>query len=173
MTPQAAVDADSLAPLAAALRDRARAAAAELLSQADADAQAVLAAAQQEADDLLAEARTKGAADRAAVLAAQRAGAQRRAHGVLLAAQLTAHHDLRGAAREAVRALRDDPDYPIMLEALRARARDDIGAGAAITELEDGGIVAESGPRRVEYSLQALADDLVDQGIAHAEPWSE
>ena len=173
MTPQAAVAADSLAPLAAALRDRARAAAAELLAQADADAQAVLAAAQQEAEALLAEARAKGAEDGAAVMAAQRAGAQRRAHGVLLAAQLTAHDDLRVAAREAVGALRDDPDYSIMLDGLRTRARDDLGADASITELAGGGIVAESGPRRVEYSLQALADDLVDRAIAHAEPWSQ
>ena len=109
---------------------------------------------------------------RAAVLAAQRAGAQRQAHGVLLAAQLAAQDDLRGAAREAVSALRDDPEYPNVLEALRARARADLGADAAITELDGGGIVAESGHRRVEYSLQALADDLVDQAIASAEPWS-
>lgn len=172
MTPQAAVAADPLAPLAAALRDRARAAAAELLAQADADAQTMLATAQQEAEALLTKARAKGAEDGTAVLAAQRAGAQRRAHGVLLAAQLAAQDNLRVAAREAVRALRDDPDYPRMLEALRTRARDDLGSDAAITEVQGGGIVAGSGHRRVEYSLQGLADDLVDQAIAHAEPWS-
>ncbi len=172
MTPGAAVAADSLAPLAAALRDRARAAAAELLARADADAQGVLAAAQREADALLAEARAKGTADGAAVLAAQRAGAQRQAHGVLLAAQLAALDDLRGAAREAVSALRDDPQWPDMLEVLRARAREVLGADAEITELEGGGIVAESGHRRVEYSLTELAETLVDQAIARADPWS-
>jgi vacuolar-type H+-ATPase subunit E/Vma4 len=172
MTRPPAGEADSLAPLTAALRDRARAAADEVLARADEDARESLDRAHQEAAAMLAQARAKGAADGAAVLAAERAGAARQARAILLAAQQAAHDDLRTAAREAVRALREDPDYPVMLEALRARAQVDLGPGAVVTTLDGGGIVAESGPRRIEYSLAALADDLVDEVVDRAEPWS-
>ena len=172
MTRPPAAGADSLAPLTAALRDRAGAAADEVLARADEDARALLDRAHREAEAILAQARAKGAADGAAILAAERAGAARRARGVLLTAQRAAHDDLRTAAREAVRALRDDPDYPVMLEALRARAQFDLGPGAVVTTLDRGGIVAESGPRRIEYSLEGLADDLVDEVVDRAEPWS-
>lgn len=172
MTRQTVVPTDALAPLTTALLDRARGAADEVLARADEDALAALGRARAQADALLAEARAKGAAEGAAVLDAQRAGAQRRARGVLLAAQRAAHDDLRAAARGAVRAVRDDPDYPAMIEALRARAMRDLGPGTSITELDAGGIVAESGQRRAEYSLDALADDLVDQVVAIADPWS-
>ncbi len=172
MTRPPAGEADSLAPLAAALRDRAHAAADEVLARADEDARESLDRAHQEAEALLGQARAKGAADGQAVLAAERAGAARRARAVLLAAQQAAHDDLRTAAREAVRALREDPDYPAMLEALRARALSDLGPGAVVTTLDRGGIVAESGPRRIEYSLEGLADDLVDEVVDRAEPWS-
>lgn len=171
MTSQPEFESGSLAPLAAALRDRAHAAADEVLARADEDAQVVLDRARQQADVLLAEARARGAADGAAVLAAERAGAARRAREILLAAQRVAHDDLRAAAREAVRGLRDDEEYPVMLEALRDRALGDLGPGASLVELDRGGIVAEYGQRRAEYSLEALADDLVDDMVDREQPW--
>jgi vacuolar-type H+-ATPase subunit E/Vma4 len=154
---------EALAPLASALLDRARRDAEAALTRADEDALATVAAARAEADALLADARAKGAADGAAVSAAERMRAERTARGMVLAAESAAREDLRMAAREAVRGLRHDPQYPAMVEALQARAERELGPELTVTELEAGGILAEAGPRRVEYSLEALADDLMDR----------
>ena len=65
----------------------------------------------------------------------------------------------RGGAR-----LRDDPDYPTMLEALRARALRDLGPDAVVTELE--AAASSPSPARAGSSTRwrRLADDLVDDG---------
>ncbi len=154
---------EALAPLVSALLDRARQEAEAALADADADARAVVARARAEADALRVDARAKGTADGAAVCAAARMRAERDARRIVLEAQSAAREDLRRAAREAVGGLRHDPQYPAMLEVLRARAIHELGHQVAVTELEGGGIVAEAGPRRLEYSLAALADHLMDQ----------
>jgi vacuolar-type H+-ATPase subunit E/Vma4 len=151
-----------LDPLVAALVDRARRDAAEVLAAAEAEAQQVLGAARADADALLAEARSRGAADAAALLAAERARAERTARGVVLAAQQAAHESARQAAREAVSQLCDDPAYPPLVAALRARAVRELGPGVEVTELAGGGLVAEAGGRRLEFDLADLADDLLD-----------
>ena len=164
MTPSTPlVRSEALAPLASALLDRARLDAQATLDRADEDAQAIVARARAEADALLADARAKGAADGAAVAAAARMRAERDARRIVLEAQSAAREGLRRTAREAVRGLRHDPQYPAMLEALRARATHELGPDVTVTELEAGGISAEAGPRRIEYSLDALADDLLDR----------
>jgi len=154
---------EALAPLVSALLDRARREAGATLARADEDAQAIVAQARAEADALLADARAKGAADGAAVSAAARMHAERDARRIVLEAQSAAREDLRTAAREAVSGLRNDPQYPEMIEALRARAIHELGPQVTVTALEGGGIAAEAGSRRVEYSLDALADDLMDR----------
>ena len=154
---------EAFAPLASALLERADRDARTAVARADEDALAVVAQARTEADALLADARAKGVADGAAVSAAERMRAEREASRIVHEAQSAAREDLRRAAREAVRGLRHDPQYPAMIEALRARATDALGPGATVTELEAGGIVAEAGSRRVELSLDALADDLMDR----------
>ncbi|HSO03163.1 MAG TPA: hypothetical protein VLQ92_01685 [Candidatus Limnocylindrales bacterium] len=154
---------EALAPLASALLDRARLDAQGTVARADEDAQALVARARAEADALLADARAMGAADGAAVTAAARMRAERDARRITLEAESAAREDRRRAAREAVRGLRHDPAYPEMLEALRARATHELGPDVTVTELEAGGILAEAGPRRIEYSLDALADDLLDR----------
>lgn len=153
---------DALAPLTAALLDRAQRQAAELLADADRDAEAAVARARTQAEDQIAAARAKGEADAADVLAAERARAEREARAMVLAAQQAAHQRVRQAAREAISGLRDDAAYPQLLAALRDRARHELGPGAAIVELPSGGIRASSGDRRVEFALDGLADDLLD-----------
>jgi vacuolar-type H+-ATPase subunit E/Vma4 len=68
------------------------------------------------------------------------------------------------AAREAARGLRSDPGYPALLDHLEAVARAQLG-GAAVIRRDpepDGGVVAELGTRRVDYSLPELADRALD-----------
>jgi len=158
-----AVPADPLAPARTALLDEARKDAGDLLADADAAAAATVAAAREEADAILAEARARGVADGAILLAAERARTARDARAVVLAERRAAYDRLRLQARDAVSDLRLEPSYSHLLEALRARARRDLGSGASVREQKRGGIVAESGGRRVEYTLDALADTIIER----------
>jgi vacuolar-type H+-ATPase subunit E/Vma4 len=163
---------DPLAPLAAALLQRAREEADTLLSDADARAGAALAEARATAEGILAEARARGRADADAVLSAARARADRRARAIVLAAQREALDSARLAARRAVRGLRDEPDWPELREGLRRRAHEQLGPDAVLTDLPDGGLVATAGGRRLDLSLDALADDVVaGLGADPAELW--
>jgi vacuolar-type H+-ATPase subunit E/Vma4 len=152
-----------LAPLVEALLSGARHDAEETVAGAQADADASIAHAQRQADSLRAEARAKGRADGEAVLAGERSRAERQARGILLAAQRQVHDEARGAARDAVSALRADPGYRDVLDALRERALRELGTPARVTEHPRGGIVATAGSRRVDYSFDALADDILDR----------
>lgn len=153
---------DPLAPLVAALHDRATREAADLLAEADTDAQASIDGARAEARRLLAEARAKGAADAAEVLTAEQTRAERDARAVVLGAQTRAYEHARQAARAAVGRLREDPMYADLLAALRARATERLGADVHIAHLPEGGIEATTNDRRLVYALDALADDLLD-----------
>ena len=171
--PPAQTRTDPLAPLREALLSRARADAAATLAEADADVAATLGGARQEADALLAEARATGRADAAVVLAGERARAARTARGVVLATQSAAYEGMRQRARDAVSGLRGDPSYAGLLEALRERVRRDLGPEATLDEHARGGIVGEAGGRRVEYTLDDLADDIVDRlGVELDGVWS-
>lgn len=172
-TPGAPAHDDPLQPLLAALLGRAHRGADEVLRAADADAAATLAQARAQAEGVLAEARAQGKADAEAVLAGSRARAEREARAVLLAVQEQAYQQARLAVRDALRRLRDDPAHPRVVDALAARARAALGPGAQVRELATGGIEARAGDRRVEYSLDGLADDLVEQmGDAFTELWA-
>lgn len=154
---------DPLAPLIATLIERAERESDGVLAQADAEAAATVARDRAEANSIRAEARDKGAADAANVLSAERARAEREARALLLAAQQQAHESAREAARDAVCSLRDDPEYPGLVAVLRARAKAQLGPGARVVELPQGGIAASGGGRRLEFGLDALADDLMDE----------
>jgi vacuolar-type H+-ATPase subunit E/Vma4 len=155
----------ALAPVRAALLDRARADADAVLAEADADADEVVAAARSRAAALVAEARAEGERDAAVLAARDRARARREARAAVLRAQSRVYEELRRRSRVAVRALRDDPVYPALLEALRDRARDRLGADAVVREHPDGGLVAEAPGRRgarLDATLDALTDDALD-----------
>jgi vacuolar-type H+-ATPase subunit E/Vma4 len=152
-----------LAPLVSALLARARRDAEATVALAQAEADAAIASAQRQADALRTQARSKGHTDGEAVVASERSGAERRARGIVLAAQRQAHDQARRAARDAVSALRADPGYADVVESLRARAHRELGPEAQATELPRGGIVASAGSRRIDYSFDALADDILDR----------
>jgi vacuolar-type H+-ATPase subunit E/Vma4 len=145
-----------------ALLDRARMDADAALTGADTEAAAMLAAARARAAQLVTEARAEGERDAAAVGARLRARAQREARAAVLHAQAAAYAELRRRSRAAVRALREDPAYPELLAALRARARAQLGAAATVREHPDGGVVAEAPGRRLDAGLDALADAALD-----------
>jgi vacuolar-type H+-ATPase subunit E/Vma4 len=158
-----ALSTDPLAPLREALLAQARADAEAMRADAEAAASATMAAAQREADAILAEARATGQADAAVVLAGERARSARTARGVVLAAQRAAYDAMRGQARDAVSGLRDDPVYPALLAALRDRVRHDLGPDVRIAEHPRGGVVGEAAGRRARYTLDDLADGVVDR----------
>ena len=149
----------ALAPVREALLTRARADADAVLAEADGDAAASVAQARGRAASLVDEARAAGARDAAVLAARERIGAQRAARSAVLQAQAAAYEELRRRSRAALRALRDDPAYPGLLEGLRARARARLGDDAVLREDPGGGVVAEVAGRRLELTLDALTDD--------------
>ena len=169
----AVVVTDPLAPLRSALLAHAHRDADEVLAAADRDVAATLAAARTEAAELLADARARGAADAEAILVGERAHAARESRSIVLEQRRLAYDDLRRRARDAVSALRSDPAYPALLDRLRERACEALGPDVRIREHDRGGVVAEAGTRRVEYTLDSLADDCLDRMGAHVEElWS-
>lgn len=164
---------DPLAILVTALLDRARGDADAALATADAAATATLTRARAEADAILDEARAKGAADGEAIVAAQRSRAQQLARTELLVARRVARERARQAARDAVCRLRTHESYPAAILALREQVTTELGPDAVVLELDRGGIVGTVPGRRIEYSLEGLADDVMDRMDADAsERWS-
>jgi vacuolar-type H+-ATPase subunit H len=152
----------ALAPLRQAMLDRARADAAATLAPADEEAAALLTDAEREAGQLVRNASAEGAADAAAMLAADRARARRDARRIVLQAQREAYQLLQSRVREAVTGLRHDPGYPRLRDRLTEMVRAELGPGCRITEPPDGGVVGALPGRRVDRSLAALADRLVE-----------
>lgn len=151
-----------LTPVGAALLASARREADAVLADADDEVAAELAEAQGRADAILSEAAAQGAADAEAVMRTELLRARREARGVVLRAQEQARGRLRSEVHARLRALREDPAYPELREALAARARADLGPGAAVEDDPSGGVVATDGSRRASYSLAALADRVLD-----------
>jgi vacuolar-type H+-ATPase subunit E/Vma4 len=158
-----------LAPLVSALLTHAQDQARATVDAAQAEADQVIGRARDEADALLSEARAKGRSDGTAVVAAERARAERSARGILLSAQRAAHDRARAESRAAVAALRADPRYPQIRQTLRDRALQQLGPDATVEEPPCGGVVAVCGDRRLDLSFDALADDIVDRMGADAE----
>ncbi len=153
--------ADPLQPLRTALLDAARRDAAAAMADAEQKAADELAEARRTAETILAEARQKGRKEAEAVASAERGRASREARARVMAARREAYEQLCDRSRAAVRRLREDPRYPALLEALRARAADELGAGAALSEHPSGGIVGSVPGRTVVHSLDELADEAV------------
>ncbi len=108
---------------------------------------------------MLAEARAEGAAAAEARARAERAGARRRARETVLAAKGEAYAELRRRARAAARALGEDPELIARLTELAgARA----GVGATVARQPGGGVIAEAAGRRVDATMETLADQAVD-----------
>lgn len=153
----------AVAPVREALLAHARAEGADALARAEAAAEQLVSGARDEAAAIRAEARAAGERDAAAIRARDVARARREARGAVLRAQSAAYEELRRRARESVRALREDPEYPVLVDALRARAVARLGSDAVVRELPEGGVLAEVPGRRLDLSLDALADAAVER----------
>ncbi|NMH97778.1 hypothetical protein [Pseudonocardia acidicola] len=157
----------ALDPVRAALLREARADADRVVGAARCDAAAVLDAARARAAAVLAAATAAGKADGAARAARAQARARRERHAAVLAARTAAYAELRAQVRAAVREL---PRWcPDLRDRLAARARAVLGPEAVLTATPDGGVLAELPGRRLELSLDALADLAVDGLGAEAE----
>jgi vacuolar-type H+-ATPase subunit E/Vma4 len=108
---------------------------------------------------IIAEARADGTAQADREMAVTRAHEQRRSHRIVLEARRRSYEGLGLQARAGARELRSDPAYPAILDRLEQLSREQLGDGALIErDPADGGVVAEAGGRRVDYSLPALAE---------------
>jgi F0F1-type ATP synthase membrane subunit b/b' len=138
--------ADALKPVRAELLRRAREEAAQRVREATAAAEQSVRQAEEEAARILAEARAEGAADAAAAAAAQQARSRRTARAAVLAARSE-------LVRRSADALRGEP-----VDRLVALATALLGEPVQVTSAEGGGVVATAGDRRVDLSLDALAE---------------
>jgi vacuolar-type H+-ATPase subunit H len=149
----------ALAPVRAALLGAARAEAQRVRADAEERAATVLADARNRAARMLADATRQGAADADSLLAGERARARRQARAVVLRAGRDAYEALRAQARDAAARLGDDP---VVRGRLVATARDGLGPGARVSDVDGGGVVAEVSGRRLDLSLAGFAARAVD-----------
>lgn len=152
----------SLAPVRTALVDDARAEAEALVAAARRDADQLVAAAEAEVADQVDDARRRG--ERTARARAERelARARGEAHARVLAAESELRDRWIERVHERLPELRDGPDHDRLAERLEQLARTQLGDDATIEHAADGGIVATSRGRRVDYRLAALADRAVE-----------
>lgn len=147
---------------------------AEILRGAADDAEQMIADARQEAARIVEQgretaqqitetARAAGEAAAASVAAEQGAALERRLRRELLVAQDNAYRQWRRRGTEAVLRLRDEPDYPGWRDLLRGTASAVLGADAQVKDDPDGGVVAQLGHRRMDLSLSALAERVLDR----------
>jgi hypothetical protein len=152
----------ALEPVRQAMLRRAAEQADQIVSQARAAATAAIADARHAAEAAVGRARISGAAQAEPVAAAELSRSRRAARSVALGAALTAHDELAGRIRAAVLALRDEPGYPGLRDALAARAGRAAGPQAEIAEHPAGGVIARAGGIVVDCSLPRLADRAVE-----------
>ncbi len=144
------------------------------IARAHNDAAARTERARAEADALARRARADGEAAADAVSARARAELRRNAGATVLDAEQAVLRELRERVREAVLHLREEPDYPQLLDGLTARARARLGNDAHVVRDPEGlgGIVAEREGRRLDYTLPALAERaLAELGASIEDVW--
>jgi vacuolar-type H+-ATPase subunit E/Vma4 len=130
-----------------------------LAAESESTAAARLDEASRASATIIVGARAEGAAQADREMAITRAHEQRRSHRIVLEARRQAYENLGTRARAGARELRPDPAYPALLDRLEQLSREQLGGGATIDrDPADGGVVAEAGGRRVDYSLPALAE---------------
>ena len=151
-----AVAATAVEPVRAALLGAARAAADREVAAAQRYAAEVLDTATAGVAATQAAAAGVGRAEAAARTARAQAQARRERRAAELRAQAAAYDELRERVRAAVRAL--PASFPRLRERLVAQALAELGPDARITDTPDGGLLAETPGRRLDLSLDALAD---------------
>jgi vacuolar-type H+-ATPase subunit E/Vma4 len=151
----------ALAPVRDALVAEARADAARLVADAANERQARETRARGQSAALLAQARADGEAEAERELAAERTTARRRARAIVLTAQREAYEALLQSVSERVSRIAAEPHYPELVERLSAVARHQLGPHTRVLAGEGGrpGVVGEVDGRRVDYTLESLAEE--------------
>ncbi|MFA6577075.1 MAG: hypothetical protein WCS84_16755 [Nocardioides sp.] len=166
VVPAVAAEPDALAPVRESLLALARRDADRALAAADADAAAILAHAEGAADQIRSAARADAAVDADARLAIEESRINRESRAVELRARRAAYDELVRRAREAMRALSDEPG---VREKLAGLARAELDPAATVVHSPVGGVVAEAGGRRISYLLTSLAESAVAELLASRE----
>ena len=140
--------------------EEALAAAEQVAAEADAASRRRLDDAARTAEAMLAAARADATAQADRDTAAAMARERRRARTIVLGARRAVYEDLMSRVHVAAVALRTEPAYDRLLEALEGVARRQLGDGAIVVRdpTPSGGIVAEADGRRVDYTLLVLAE---------------
>lgn len=146
----------ALAPVRSALADDAGIEARRITLAAGEEAGRILDRARRRAADTVRQAREEGAEAGRAEAALRSARARREAGAVVLAEQERLRSALREELLAQAAALRSDPRYPPLLQALRRRAEALLGPEAEISEASEGGLHARAGTRTLDLSLPAL-----------------
>ena len=135
-----------------------------LVAAATREVEASIADVEQQCDEEVAEIERRSARASRASLDQRIADARAEAHDAVLRARARTHDRLVDAAHAAALEMRHDPRYPTLLDHFERVAREQLGDDAVIERdpTAGGGIVAELGSRRVDYSLPELADRALD-----------
>jgi len=130
------------------------------VARARRDANVRLQQARREAEELTQRARQEGEVAANATFARERATSRRDSTTTVLDAKRAALLEVQAGVCNALLTLRTAPDYAQLLDGLAARARAQLGPDAQIVRdpKDVGGVIAEEGVRRVDYTLPALAD---------------
>lgn len=153
----------ALSPVQEALLAEARAAAEAVLAEAQHDAQQVRSAARRRASEILDAGRAEGEQEANAAVATRLIRRRREAQATILAAQRKIYDELRRRCEEAARALREDPEYPVLQRQLTEHAIAQLGTRAVVREAPHGGVEAVAGSRRLDLSLSTLANHELDR----------
>jgi vacuolar-type H+-ATPase subunit E/Vma4 len=146
-----------------------------LLEDAQAEAKQIVAEARHNADETIRQAidevdaeveRERHRSELTAQAHADRVLARARndARGDVLRKQEQLRCELADRARAAALGLREDSRYETLLDRLEAMARDQFDETVTIERDRhlDGGVIASTGSRRVDYTLRAIADRTLD-----------
>lgn len=152
----------ALAPIRAALREASRVSAAAIVDGAEAQASAILDDAKRQAELIRQAAVESGEQAARSEATLRSAGVRRRAHETVLRQQSALRLELQEQTRRAAVALRDDPRYPALLEALSRRCRELLGPETTVEESADGGIQGHAGSRMVDLSLPVIAAETLE-----------
>jgi vacuolar-type H+-ATPase subunit E/Vma4 len=152
----------ALEPLRVALLRHAQREAEAAVAAAERQAAEEQAVATTEADARVSAARKRGEAEAANAAVIDDARVRQEARTLILLAETSVYDEMRRRTHEAVRRLRDDSCYPRLRGRLETEGRARLGADAVSHDDPTGGVVIEAAGRRIEATLDALADWAVD-----------
>lgn len=149
-----------LEPVREALLSDAATEAARAIAEAATAASGIVAAAEAQADTEVERVKRRAELSSQAFAEQALAQARRDGHRVVLTAKRDLELHLHDEVHHAFEALRSDTRYPALLDELEVLARQQLGQAAVITRdpHPGGGIIAEAGSRRVDYTMTVLAD---------------